>query len=373
MKAIGENMSRHENGNLYLVVRRGKKLKVKSLRTKDLKEARRKLRDEGIISLTASKPEPEFADPLPKPLDTGFQVSSVPSVPTVPSVSTVPLAPTVSLSQALDQHAEGLVHNSVSREEMVERCRKKVLEYGKNFETFDALRIWKAYRASGKERRGKELGSACNHLKWYLGLFIPWAVNRGYLPLAAKESLSEIPAVIVIPRRIRVPSVETVSEFLAMIETEDIDGAAFLRFLGSCGLRISGARALQWPNIDFDSNSIVVMQKGKKEKVFPLTPEARAVLLSRKGKDRPWEFDDAAIDRLKKRMKRFAKGFDIDLKNYHSFRHYFASHCLMARLTVQEVAELIGHSDNGQLVLRTYDHLCKEHLREAVANLRLVS
>ncbi len=364
MKAIGENMSRHENGNLYLVIRRDGKLTVKSLRTTDLKEARRRLRDEGIISLTEPRSEPEFSNPLSKALDTGFQVSSIP---------TVPLAPTVSLSQALDQHAEGLVHNSVSREEMVERCRKKVLEYGKNFETFDALRIWKAYRASGKERRGKELGSACNHMKWYLGLFIPWAVNRGYLPLAAKESLSEIPAVIVNPRRIRVPSVETVSEFLAMIETEDIDGAAFLRFLGSCGLRISGARALQWPNIDFDSNSIVVMQKGKKEKVFPLTPEARAVLLSRKGKDRPWEFDDAAIERLKKRMKRFAKGFDIDLKNYHSFRHYFASHCLMARLTVQEVAELLGHSDNGQLVLRTYGHQCKEHLRKAVANLRLVS
>jgi integrase len=201
---------------------------------------------------------------------------------------------------------------------------------------------------------------------------VPWSISKGYLPDSAKGSLSTIKEIKVNPRRIRIPSKELVGEFLAMVETEDPDGAAFLRFLGCCGLRISGARSLRWADIDFEMQTMTVMMKRKAEKVLPLTPEAHAVLLSRKGKEIPWDFDAAAIARLKKRMKRFAKGFDMDLSFFHAFRHYFASRCLLAGLTVQEVADLLGHADNGQLVLKTYGHLCREHLRTAVAGLRLV-
>jgi integrase len=163
-----------------------------------------------------------------------------------------------------------------------------------------------------------------------------------------------------------------VGEFLAMVESEDEDGAAFLRFLGSCGLRLTGARLLNWQAIDFEMKTMTVMMKRKVEKVLPLTPEAYSVLLTHKGRERPWEFDDAEISKLMKRMKRFAKGYDMDLRYFHAFRHYFASRCLLAGLTVQEVADLLGHSDNGQLVLKTYGHLCREHLKTAVARLRMV-
>ena len=50
----------------------------------------------------------------------------------------------------------------------------------------------------------------------------------------------------------------------------------FLRFLASSGLRRSGALALRWDNVDFDSGDIVVRQKGGLDKVFPMTPEAVA-------------------------------------------------------------------------------------------------
>jgi len=72
-------------------------------------------------------------------------------------------------------------------------------------------------------------------------------------------------------------------------------------------------------------------------------------------------------------MKKMAKGLEIDLTFFHSFRHYFTSRALMAGLGVQEVASLLGHSDGGQLVLRTYGHLTSEHLRRQVAGLRLAS
>ena len=356
VKALEKNISRHENGTLYLRVRKNGKLFTKSLQTKDLKEARRKVEAEGLDSFT-----------IP-------QAARVPAVPLPVAVKAkADVVQEVTLKEALALHAAGMIHLSDGREEMAERCSGVVLKYGQDWKTFDCVAVWKAYRASGLETwRKKELTSACNHLKWYLWEFVPWAVRKGFLPASVKEALQMLKEIKVNPRRIRIPSVEAVGEFLAMVESEDKDGAAFLRFLGSCGLRLTGARSLNWQAIDFEMKTITVMMKRKVEKVLPLTPEAYAVLLTRKGRERPWEFDDAEISKLTKRMKRFAKGYDMDLRYFHAFRHYFASRCLLAGLTVQEVADLLGHSDNGQLVLKTYGHLCREHLKTAVARLRLV-
>lgn len=117
---------------------------------------------------------------------------------------------------------------------------------------------------------------------------------------------------------------------------------------------------------------MAVLQKGGHKKVIPMTPEAVVALRGRAGKEHPWPLDINAMNRLKLCMKRFAKGYDLDLNTFHSFRHYFASRCLLEGLTVQEVAQLLGHSDQGQLALKTYGHLCGAHLRTAVAGLRLV-
>lgn len=45
MKAVEKNISRHENGTLYFVARRGGKLTWRSLRTKNLEQARRLVRE----------------------------------------------------------------------------------------------------------------------------------------------------------------------------------------------------------------------------------------------------------------------------------------------------------------------------------------
>jgi integrase len=364
VKALEKNISRHENGTLYLRVRKNGKLFTKSLQTKDLKEARRKVEAEGLDSFMIPQAAREpAATALPSP-----------PVPLPVAVEAKAGVVKVTLKQALALHAAGMIHLSKGREEMTERCSGVALKFGKDWETFDCVAIWKAYRASGLESwRKKELTSACNHLKWYLWEFVPWAISKGFLPASAKDSLSMLKEIKVNPRRIRIPTTEMVGEFLAMVETEDKDGAAFLRFMAACGLRLTGARSIQWSDVDFEMKTMTVMMKRQVEKVLPLTPEAYAVLLSRKGKERPWGFDDAEISKLTRRMKRFAKGFDMDLRFYHAFRHYFASRCLLAGLTVQEVADLLGHADQGQLVLKTYGHLCREHLKTAVASLRLVS
>ena len=361
VKIIEKNIGRHENGNLYFVSRRKGKLHRQSLGTKDLKEAKRKIREIGTLGLiTAREPgPPAVVLPVPLPgVDAGVTLA-------------VPAAPVITLAEALTEHDRGLILLAKGTKEMAVRGRKAIERFAKGWEDFSPVAIWNDYRETGLERQGALLGSAANHLLWYLGKFIPWAAKRGFVGADAMESLAEIPRLSVNSRTIRVPSVEVVEEFLAMVESEDPDGGAYLRFLTTSGVRLSGGIGLRWKDIDFAAAQMALVQKGGKRKIIPMTAEAVEVLKSREGKVKPFDLDQNAVERLERVMKRFAKGFKIDLTFFHAFRHYFASRCLLSGFTVQEVAKLLGHSDNGVLVLKTYGHICSDHMKERLAGLRL--
>ena len=339
-----------------MVVRRKGKLTVTSLKTKDLVEARRKIRELGTLALIAAR---EPAVPLPGAVEVAAAVSLVPSVPVL------------TVAEALAEHDRGLVLLSDGTKEMAERGRKAIERFSTGWAGFSPVEIWNAYRKTGLKRHGDLLGSAANHLLWYMQKFVPWAVKRGLVGADAMESLAGIPRLVVNPRTIRVPSVAVVEEFLAMVESEDPDGGAFLRFLTTSGVRLRGGIGLRWKDVDFAAVQMNVLQKGGKRKIIPMTAEAVAVLKSREGKVKPFDLDQNAVERLERVMKRYAKGFEIDLTFFHAFRHYFASRCLLSNFTVQEVAKLLGHSDNGVLVLKTYGHICSDHMKERLAGLRL--
>ena len=364
------NISRHKNGNLYYVARKKGKLIVKSLKTADLAEAKRKIRETGTLALTARR-EPELPAvvlPVPSP---GALVEVAPAVPVA---LVAPPAPALTLAEALAEHDRGLVLLTKGTKEMAKRGRKAIERFATTgWVGFSPVAIWNAYRETGLERHSALLSSAANHLLWYMLKFVPWAEKRGFLGEDATESLSGIPRLKVNPRQIRVPAVTVVAEFLAMVESEDAEGGAFVRFLAVTGLRLSGALKLEWSDIDLGQGTMAVIQKGSWKIVIPMTPEAVELVTDRRGRCRPCPLDINALERVERRIKRFAKGFDIDLKTFHSFRHYFASRCLLSGMTVQEVAKLLGHSDQGQLVLKTYGHLCGEHLRQSVAKVRLAS
>ena len=361
MKAIERNISRHRNGTYYFVARRGGKLVVRSFGTKELAVARGKLRDLGVQGIVATRRDGtgSAARPAAQALP-GAVVESSPSA-----------APVESLAVALAEHDRGLVLLSAGAREMAASGKKAVETFATSgWVGFSPVAIWHGYRQSGVLRFGRELGSAANHLRWYLRRFVPWAVERGLLPTPALAELRKIPKVRVNPRRIRVPEPAQVDEFLKMVSSEDPVGGAFLRFLAATGLRRSGACGLTWRDVDFGASTLVVRQKGGKEKVLPVSPEALELLRGRAGQVRPWALGSRELEVLDRRTKRFAKGLDLDLTTFHSFRHYFASRCLMAGLTVQETAALLGHSDGGVLVLRVYGHISTAHLKTAVSNLR---
>jgi len=216
MKAVEKNISRHENGVLYFVARRGGKLIWRSLRNKNLEQARRLVREEGIQGLIAAR-EPQ-AVPLPVAVSPSPRASGA--------------------GEALEEHDRGLVLMSGGAREMAARGHRAVKRYCKSWEVFSPVEVWNSYRRSGFERPGgQELTSAANHLRWYLRKLIPWLISKGIVSEAVREELARIPKVKIPPRRIRVPEPAAVDEFLRMVTIEDADGAAFLRFLAATGLR----------------------------------------------------------------------------------------------------------------------------------------
>jgi len=368
VKKIEKNISRHSNGTLYFVARRLGKLHVRSLHTDDLGKARKIVRENGIKGLTSSEDSCTAREPVPEAPLRGKQVPLLEEIEKKAGA-----AEGLSLEAVLKLHAARLVLISPSAREMADRGAKVCLMFGESLQAFSPIAIWNAYRKTGITRLGRELTSSANHLLWFLRKFVPWAVREGYLPLRCEQELRELRKVKVNPRRIRIPSADLVKDFLAMIAAEDSEGAVFLRFLAVTGLRRSAAIGLLWQDIDLDAGTMLVRQKGGREEVIPLTPEARELLEARRARPRPFGYGIKEIEVLERRMKRIGKGLDIDLVTFHSFRHFFASKCLLAGLTVPEVAKLLGHNDGGALVLKTYGHLCGAHLREAVNGLRLAS
>ncbi len=363
VKAIEKELYRRENKYIYWVRREGGRLVKTSLGTRRLGEARAVLKELKVglrgSGAAAGPPDEHPPDGVSEPAE---DQEAQPPVQT--------------LEEALTRFDASQVVMSQSMQRQVREMRAIVLRCGSlDLGDFDPVGIWNAYRLGGKP----PLVSRPNHLRTYLRRFVEWAVEGGHLPeVRIEKAVRRIPLLKVNPRRIRVPSAEAVGELLAMIAVEKPGEARFLRFLAVTGLRLSGALGLCWDDIDFVNRTMLVRQKGGRETVIPLGGEAlellrqlREIPTKLKGSEKLFKYSDRAQRSMCRRLRRFSGGLEVDLQTFHSFRHYFASRALMAGLGVQEVATLLGHNDGGVLVLRTYGHICGDHLRQAVAGLKL--
>lgn len=422
MKALERNISRHSNGTLYFVARRGGKLKLRSLRTKNLAVARRRLLQLGEASVIQGRAKELAREAKRRSSLTGAKApGSLPLQISPESISTV--VDTV-VDSVVDSEVPSDSPNRVTRSQVGERFFKETLEeFDKvlrpvllspgalamasrgrravesyvessasklskpkpfTWETFSPILVWQAYRDSGLPRYGRQLTTGANHLKWYLGRLCAWAAQVGHIsPTRVAEisgQLKQVPRIKISPRRVRIAEFSKVEEYFHQLACELGDSPSgklsldFAKFLSCTGLRKSSALGLTWRSVDFNSRSIEVLQKGGSRIVIPLTPQAFEILESRFQRDKsggPFLAMEAKdLHRLGRRMKKVSLALDMDFETLHCFRHYFASRALMSGLSVAEVATLLGHRDGGVLVLQTYGHICGSRLRSALSELR---
>ena len=162
------------------------------------------------------------------------------------------------------------------------------------------------------------------------------------------------------------PNVFNVDDIFTLLDLPDkstpmgMRDALILELLYGTGVRVSELVGLDRSMIDLQGMRILVLGKGKKERIVPLAPELISlikdyykVMYDIVSEGRVVESDALIINRLGTRMtdrtirrvvEAYLKkaGLPLDYSP-HSFRHTFATHLLEGGADLRSIQELLGH------------------------------
>ena len=158
------------------------------------------------------------------------------------------------------------------------------------------------------------------------------------------------------------------------------------------GLRLGELCALQWDDIDFEGKTLTVNRTVQRiavpgyttktilletnpksessQRTIPLTSELLQVLTQFKG-EHPYVFGgETPLDprTMQYRFKRILKEAGIEIRNFHTLRHTFATNCIENGVDVKALSELLGHSD-VKITLNRYVHPTMDSKRKQIGAL----
>jgi hypothetical protein len=133
--------------------------------------------------------------------------------------------------------------------------------------------------------------------------------------------------------------------------------AALATFLFGTGARISDARRLEWPEIDFQRRAIGIRKtKAKKQRFAHMPPRLLIALANLPRDEKPFGEPESTLRRWWdadiEATAKVVQGFDR--LTFHSCRHGATTKLLHDKVDVVTIGELVGMSP--QQVLRTYGH-----------------
>jgi integrase len=175
-------------------------------------------------------------------------------------------------------------------------------------------------------------------------------------------------------KEVRLP---TAAQFNAMVEEMrnghgrfSRDCADFVAGLAVTGMRKGEANTLEWRDLDFDANEVVVRgdavtgtKGGEGWRRVPMIPDART-LFERLRSERAHEPLDTKVfevSECQKALDRALKKVGAHRITHHDLRHLFATRCIESGVDIPTVSRWLGHKDGGALLMKTYGHLRREH------------
>ncbi len=210
---------------------------------------------------------------------------------------------------------------------------------------------------------------------------------KGFHRFLLREGLcSHDPAQTVrLPRRApSLPSVLSVDEVARLLDgmpcttPREIRDAAILEVLYGCGLRASELVGLDVDRVHFDEGFLLVMGKGSKERLVPLSgeaakrlarylAEARPALSKGDSSANPAVFLNARGGRLTRQsvhsiVVAAGRRADIEDLHPHTLRHSFATHLLEGGADLRAIQEMLGHADIS--TTQIYTHIQIAQMRE---------
>jgi integrase len=153
------------------------------------------------------------------------------------------------------------------------------------------------------------------------------------------------------------------------------DAADFCRFLAYTGCRLKEAAGVTWQDVDFGRGLLHV--RGTKtaaaNREVPLIPAARKLLekLRSQTGDRNREIDGTSDIDPKERvvpvteagisLANACRKVEVEILTHHDLRDAFATLAIEAGVDIPTVANWLGHSDGGALLMKTYAHHRRAH------------
>lgn len=183
-----------------------------------------------------------------------------------------------------------------------------------------------------------------------------------------------------LPNTLSVEEIDSMLKAVEMYKPEGQRNKAIIEMLYSCGLRVSELISIKLSNINFRTSIVKIEGKGNKERIIPLSKNAKAEIKQYLKVYRDYldiEKGNEDILFLNKRgtalsrvmvfniIKHLATRANIK-KNVspHTFRHSFASHLVSGGADLRAVQDMLGHE--SILTTEIYTHLDDHYLKDTI-------
>lgn len=183
-----------------------------------------------------------------------------------------------------------------------------------------------------------------------------------------------------LPNILTVEEIDSMLNAVEMYKPEGQRNKAIIEMLYSCGLRVSELISIKISNINYRTGTVKIDGKGNKERLIPLSKNAKAEIkqylkVYRDYLDIEKGYEDILF--LNKRgtalsrvmvfniIKHLANRAKIK-KNVspHTFRHSFASHLVSGGADLRAVQDMLGHE--SILTTEIYTHLDDNYLKDTI-------
>lgn len=183
-----------------------------------------------------------------------------------------------------------------------------------------------------------------------------------------------------LPNILTIDEIDSILNAVEMYKPEGQRNKAIIEMLYSCGLRVSELIGIKLSNINFRQGTIKIEGKGNKERIIPLSRNAKVEIKKYLKVYRDYlDITDECKDILflNKRgtalsrvmvfniIKHLAERAGIK-KNVspHTFRHSFASHLVSGGADLRAVQDMLGHE--SILTTEIYTHLDDHYLKDTI-------
>ncbi len=202
--------------------------------------------------------------------------------------------------------------------------------------------------------------------------FYRWCVLAGVREDSPAERLASPRVQLPVPRFLDVPQAARVVEQPAQEGALHLRNRAVLELMYGAGLRVSEVAALDRQDLDLDQRLVRVRQgKGRKERLVPFGPPARAALeawLAVAPPDRPALFTTVRHNRCSTRtlhrvVRDAGRQHVLPDVHPHMLRHSCATHLLGGGADLRAIQEQLGHATLS--TTQRYAHVSVEAMVDA--------